>query len=298
MGRPATAVALVLTMMLAGCLGMSGDVVEPQELDSDEQPVIETPWNLKLSESVRNPVAGDLLIFEVSGGAAEHADAILVGDVRMSIGAGIPTVVSDVAVSTNGAVVVAVEAPSTGVTTVSVDLHPAEGVTFADGSLTLQTQVSVRQAGVRLVLPVAVAAEDGQISFDGSIAPLRDRPESDMSELVCSATMNLGDEAGDVLVSMDEQRGFSVILDEEGLLPLLVVSATCVGPVDTVTVEKSVRLILSEVVVDADGDDIHDDVDRCPNGVGDAQSWRSTPSTDHDADGCRDRDEDNDDDDD
>lgn len=298
MGRPATAVALVLTMLLAGCLGMSDDVTEPQENDSNEQPVIETPWNLKLSETVRNPVAGDLLIFEVTGGASEHLDAIHVGDVRMSISDGIPTVVSDVAVSTNGAVIVAIEAPSTGVITVSVDLHPSEGVTFANGSLTVQTHVSVGQAGVRLVLPVAVAAEEGQISFDGSIAPLRDRPESDMSELVCSATMDLGDEAADVDLPLDEQRDFNVILSEEGLLPLLVVSATCVGPVDTVTVEKSVRLILSEVVVDADGDDVHDDVDRCPNGVGDAQSWRSTPSTDHDADGCRDKDEDNDDDDD
>lgn len=48
-----------------------------------------------------------------------------------------------------------------------------------------------------------------------------------------------------------------------------------------------------QAITDADGDGIEDGDDSCPNGMND---WISTPSTDYDADGCKDSVEDDDDD--
>ncbi|MAI09171.1 MAG: hypothetical protein CMA08_01120 [Euryarchaeota archaeon] len=298
MRRPATAVALVLTMLLAGCVSLGQDSVEPPTDDVDMPTVIETPWILALSETVRNPVAGDVLIFEVKGGAEDHLDAIEVGDVRTSLAGQAPLLVNDVAVSNVGALVIAIEAPTTGVLTVSVDLHPVDGATFENGSLTVETNVAVRQAGIRIMLPVAVYAEEGQVAFSGHLAALQGRPASDLIGLDCTGQIDLGPERGLQDLTLNEDHAFSLVLSEEGLMPTVMVSATCVGPLDTTTDERSIRLILSEVIRDSDGDGVHDELDRCPNGIGEAQGWESRTSSDHDGDGCRDRDEDDDDDDD
>ena len=77
--------------------------------------------------------------------------------------------------------------------------------------------------------------------------------------------------------------------------PVLVFTATCVGPVDTATDERSVRLILSEVVSTLTET-------ACTMTLISARTvWEKRKvgqqrSTDHDGDGCRDRDEDEDDD--
>ena len=68
----------------------------------------------------------------------------------------------------------------------------------------------------------------------------------------CSVVMDLGPESDSEEVTLDDARSFTINRAEEGLPPALVFTATCVGPVDTATDERSVRLILSEVVVDAD----------------------------------------------
>ena len=298
MRRPLTAVALVLTMLMAGCLGMGEDVVEPMPEDTETPVLSTTSWRLVLSESIRNPVAGDLLIFEVQGIPSQDLERISVGDVRTSVEGAAPNVESDVAVSRGEHLVIAIMAPSTGAVTLSVDLFPTEGVIFESGALSLDATVAVGQAGVRLVVPVAVNADEGLVAFEGRVASLRDRPDHDLDATTCSVTMDLGSDQAIEDIPLADDRTFSVSKAEQGMPPVVIITAICVGPVDTATDERSVRLILSEVVVDADGDGVHDDVDRCPDGVGDAQGWTSKSTTDHDGDGCRDLDEDNDDDDD
>ena len=298
MRRPLTAMALVLTMLMAGCFGIGEDIVETEPLTSEIPTLVTETWTLTLSESTRNPVAGDLIMFEVLGVPQKHLDSVLVGDVRTAVGDNPSEVAGDVAVSRTNTLVVATIAPSTGAVRVSVDLMPSEDVTFDADSLTLEATISIRQAGIRLVVPVAVNADEGNILFEGRVAPLRERPADDLDGLSCNVVMDIGSESNGEEILLDDQRSFTVDRAAKGLPPVLLLKATCVGPIDDATDERSVRLILSEVVVDADGDGVEDEIDRCPNGVGDAQSWTSKTSTDHDGDGCRDRDEDDDDDDD
>ena len=298
MRRPLTAVALVLTMLMAGCLGLGEDIVEPEPVEQ-KAPTLDTgTWQLVLSETVRNPVSGDLITFEVRGIPVDHLDSVMVGDVRTTHAGDSPELIRDVAVSRAGTLVIAMMAPSTGKVQVSVDLFPRDDVRFDAGPMTLDASVDIAQAGVRLIVPVAVNADEGTITFDGRVAPLRERPERDLALVSCTVAMDLGSDDGAEDIPLDDTRSFTVNRAEEGLPPVVVFTATCVGPLDVVSDERSVRLILSEVVVDADGDGIDDVVDRCPNGVGEAQGWSSKASTDHDGDGCRDRDEDQDDDDD
>ena len=73
-------------------------------------------------DSVRNPVAGDLLIFTVNGVAAEHLDILTIGQVTTVNNAGELETVLDVAASTNGEVIVAFIAEKTGVVTVTVEV--------------------------------------------------------------------------------------------------------------------------------------------------------------------------------
>ena len=298
MRRPLTAVALVLTMLMAGCLGIGEDLVETEPVTSETPTLVTETWSLSLSESTRNPVAGDLIMFEVLGVPPEHLENVLVGDVRTAVGDTSPEVAGDVAVSRTNTLVVATIAPSTGAVRVSVDLMPSEDVMFDAGPLTLEASINVRQAGIRLIVPVAVTADEGTILFEGQVAPLRERPVGDLDGLSCSVVMDLGTGSDNEKILLDDERSFTVDRAADELPPVVLFTATCVGPIDDATDERSVRLILSEVVMDADGDGVQDELDRCPNGVGDAQSWTSKSSTDHDGDGCRDRDEDDDDDDD
>ena len=296
MRRPLTAVALVLTMLMAGCLGIGEEIVEPEPVETKTPTLATGNWELNPASSIRNPVAGDLLIFEVEGIPLQYLESVAVGDVRTTHDMGVPEVVRDVAVSRTDVLVVAIMAPSTGVVQVSIDLMPEDDVLFDGGPFTLETTLNIGQAGIRLVLPVAAVADEGTISIQGKVAPLRDRPDQDLASVSCSVVMDLGPESDSEEVMLDDARSFTINRAEEGLPPALVFTATCVGPVDTATDERSVRLILSEVVVDADGDGVHDDLDLCPNGVGETEGWTSKASTDHDGDGCRDRDEDEDDD--
>ncbi|DAC34457.1 MAG TPA: hypothetical protein D7I05_03985, partial [Candidatus Poseidoniales archaeon] len=299
MRRAVTAVALVLTMLMAGCLGIGEDLAEAGPVSEPETTTVETgSWALMLTDSVRNPVAGDLLIFTVNGVADEHLDLLSIGQVTAAYNGGVPETVLDVAASTNGEVVVAFIAEQTGVVTITVELFPSDGVTFNDGTVSLSTDVTVGQAGLRLVVPTAVNADEGLVAFTGRVAPLRERPPSDLDGLTCTATLDLGSNEGPMALALDDNLGFEVMLTEDGLPPLVTITTSCIGPVDTASDTRSVRLILSEKVLDADGDGVQDELDRCPNGIGEAQGWQSRSSTDHDGDGCRDRDEDEDDDDD
>ena len=54
--------------------------------------------------------------------------------------------------------------------------------------------------------------------------------------------------------------------------------------------------ILIEANNDIDGDGIPDDLDFCPDGIGESDGWASNSQSDADQDGCRDFDEDMDDD--
>ena len=109
---------------------------------------------------------------------------------------GEPEVVRDVAVSRTDVLVVAIMAPSTGVVQVSIDLMPEDDVLFDGGPFTLETTLNIGQAGVRLVLPVAAVADEGTISIQGQVAPLRDRPDQDLAAVSCSVVMDLGPESG------------------------------------------------------------------------------------------------------
>ena len=58
---------------------------------------------------------------------------------------------------------------------------------------------------------------------------------------------------------------------------------------------KTVQIIILNTD-DIDGDGIQNDVDRCPEGLGEDDGWYSTANTDYDRDGCEDQSEDIDDD--
>ena len=210
MRRPVTAVALVLTMLMAGCLGIGEEVVEPEPVVTKTPTLATGDWDISMASSIRNPVAGELLMFEVRGIPLQYLESVAVGDVRTTSGMSAPEVVRDVAVSRTDVLVVAMVAPSTGVVQVSVDLMPKEDVLFDDGPLTLETTVEIGQAGVRLVLPVAAVADEGTISIQGQVASLRDRPEQDLASVSCSVVMDLGSDSDLEEVMLDDARSFTI----------------------------------------------------------------------------------------
>ena len=91
--------ALVLTMLMAGCLGIGEEIVEPEPVETKTPTLATGNWELNSASSIRNPVAGDLLIFEVEGIPLQYLESVAVGDVRTTHDMGVPEVVRDVAVS-------------------------------------------------------------------------------------------------------------------------------------------------------------------------------------------------------
>ena len=71
-------------------------------------------------------------------------------------------------------------------------------------------------------------------------------------------------------------------------------TAAC-GEYTTLTDTIVTNVILEGGGSDQDGDSVLDINDRCPDGIGEDEGWKSNSNSDKDEDGCRDNDEDDDD---
>ena len=98
-------------------------------------------------------------------------------------------------------------------------------------------------------------------------------------------------------ISIKEDGSWKVLLDFTEIEDTMTVTTvvTC-GKFTQLSDTTGTLVMLEGGGADADGDGIQDTTDRCPNGIGEAEGWKSNQNTDKDDDGCRDVDEDDDDD--
>ena len=139
-----------------------------------------------------------------------------------------------------------------------------------------------------LSAPVTYSLEEPTIVwFEGSVV------HSSLS--TCSVVIHYGEEMNKSVTVKDDGtwRAFldlSEVIDSFEI-QTVVECGTYFSKSDTVTTQ-----VIVEYLGDADGDGISDSDDRCPNGYGTANGWRSDNATDQDNDGCQDFVEDLDDD--
>ncbi|MFL2949722.1 MAG: peptide-N-glycosidase F-related protein [Candidatus Poseidoniaceae archaeon] len=98
-------------------------------------------------------------------------------------------------------------------------------------------------------------------------------------------------------IAINEDGSWKIMLDFTEIESTMTITtvATC-GEFTSLSDTFVTSVVLEGGGSDADGDSILDSKDRCPNGIGEADGWKSNSATDKDGDGCRDNDEDNDDD--
>ena len=98
-------------------------------------------------------------------------------------------------------------------------------------------------------------------------------------------------------ITLKQDGSWKVLLDFTEIETSMIITtqATC-GVFSTLSDTVETTVILEGGGADADGDSVLDTADRCPEGIGESEGWKSNPNSDKDGDGCRDNDEDDDDD--
>lgn len=98
-------------------------------------------------------------------------------------------------------------------------------------------------------------------------------------------------------ITIKEDGSWKILLDftEIETSMTITTTATC-GKYTTLSDTFLTNVLLEGGGQDSDGDSIDDTYDRCPNGIGEQEGWKSNLNSDKDSDGCRDNDEDDDDD--
>ena len=112
----------------------------------------------------------------------------------------------------------------------------------------------------------------------------------------CSLTYTISDgTSGSIGINADGT--WKIMLDFTEIESSMVITTTAAcGEFTTLTDTILTNVILEGGGSDEDGDSILDINDRCPNGIGEDEGWKSNLNSDKDEDGCRDNDEDDDDD--
>tara|TARA_B100000003_G_scaffold58663_1_gene52139 strand:- start:446 stop:3487 length:3042 start_codon:yes stop_codon:yes gene_type:complete len=173
---------------------------------------------------------------------------------------------------------------------IEVSIIPSEGE-----SLSLQQSIDVPvpdEGTTSLIAPQYIVAESSMILLQGQV--LHESIDS------CIAQITIPDE-NSVLdsnqLSIQQDGTFTYMLTEfDTRTESFVVSTMAQCGVYTLTDDYRNTTIIIEANDDQDGDGILDELDLCPDGIGESDGWASNTQSDADQDGCRDFDEDLDDD--
>ncbi len=176
--------------------------------------------------------------------------------------------------------------------TVNVAIEPTDADSIAPTVATITHTIEVlppEELAPVLTAPVReVLEEPNLLWFEGTL--------SHEGIETCTMEYSISDgSSGSIVVKSDGT--WKVLLDFTEIESTMTIttSATC-GQFEPLSDTTGTLVILEGGGADADGDSIQDSKDRCPNGIGEAEGWKSNANSDKDDDGCRDNDEDDDDD--
>ncbi|MDP6362217.1 MAG: peptide-N-glycosidase F-related protein [Candidatus Poseidoniaceae archaeon] len=284
MNRPALpALLLVALLGLAGCFG----AVEPEEPEVIEQPVmLEEPLVEWMTPPSTIELDGTPIILQIKFQGQDWAltPSIVTPTFDQVSAYGWSQTVQGYSLEFLPSML--------GNYTVSVSIEPVDQVAIAPivSSLTHTIEVvePVAQAPV-LNAPVReILEEPNLLWFEGSVE------HQDLDTCTMEYSVSDGSSGS---ISIKEDGSWKVLLDFTEIEDTMTVTtvATC-GKFTQLSDTTGTLVMLEGGGADADGDGIQDTTDRCPNGIGEAEGWKSNQNTDKDDDGCRDVDEDDDDD--
>ena len=285
MGKNGAAAVFLSLLMLSGCFG-SGDSNDGVE---QEEPVtipytIEASWDHDIVTGELGEISELNILLETTGEGSytmeysiEHLTQVE-DDVEWSV----------TKKSTYISIILLPNAPGTYL--IEVKILPSEGelITMAN---TVEVQIP-DEGTTSLIVPQYIVAESSMLFVQGQI--LHQSIDS------CYANITIPEEDSNpysYALSIKEDGTFTHMLSELDLRSesfLVAIYAHC--GIYTISEDFGNTTIIIEANNDADGDGILDDVDLCPEGIGEADGWASNQQNDIDQDGCRDFDEDIDDD--
>ena len=276
-----TAVVFVAMMALAGCLGATEPAEEDVSSDSTTF-TIEAQWiNAPSTIVVGEPVTFVYSIVQNGEGSVVATPRWIQPNFQDGVGQWSP------------------ETSSFSIVPLALGEHIVS-ISFANNGQTVleHEPVSLMQvltvtepnepAPVITMVPRIVLEAPDVIWFEGSINHVQ--PDT------CSIRYAItnGDEGN---IGLNAEHSWRVLMDftESTDAETITLTATC-GLYSIRNDTATTEVIIEGAGDDADRDGVMNDLDQCPNGIGENEGWASIPVSDGDGDGCRDLDEDDDDD--
>ena len=277
------AILLVALLGFAGCLG----AVEPEVVEEIEEPVsLEAPLLNWQSPVETIGLDGTPIILQVTyqGEGWDLTPSIATPEFKQVNAYGWSKTTTGYALEFLPAML--------GNYTVSIAIEPTDADSIAPTVATITHTIEVmppEELAPVLTAPVLeVLEEPNLLWFEGTLT------HDDIDTCTMGYSVSDGS-SGSIVVK--EDGTWKVLLDftEIETTMTITTSATC-GQFESLSDTTGTLVILEGGGADADGDSIPDSSDRCPNGIGEAEGWKSNANSDKDDDGCRDNDEDDDDD--
>tara|TARA_B100001175_G_scaffold208046_1_gene176571 strand:+ start:117 stop:3152 length:3036 start_codon:yes stop_codon:yes gene_type:complete len=283
MGKSVVSAVLLSLLMLSGCFG-TDSVKEEQEIVEPEPYALNASWDtINPSGEVDQIIELKLLLDSTGQGSY---DAVLTTYHQDNQPDGL-----DVIMNTKDTFISIILQPSKhGVFTIDVELILSTGAAYVySNTLT----ISVPDEGVTsLIIPQYIVVESPIIQIQGQVL------HQDFS--TCSLIMEIPDQSlniDSITIPVQTDGSFTHLLtglDEREESFVISSMAMCGEYTQTVSYRNTSVIIVENN--DLDGDGILDEIDLCPDGIGESDGWASSTSSDVDQDGCRDYDEDTDDD--
>ena len=283
MGKSVVSAVLLSLLMLSGCFG-TDPVKEEQETVEPEPYTLNPSWDaINPSGEVDQIIELKLLLNSTGQGTY---DAVLNTYHEDNQADGLDVIMNE----KDTFISIILQPSKHGIFTIDVELTLSTGASYVySNTLT----ISVPDEGVTsLIIPQYIVVESPIIQIQGQIL------HQDVS--TCSLIMEIQDLSSaidSITIPVQSDGSFTHLLtglDEREESFVISSIATCGEYTQTVSYSNTSVMIIENN--DIDGDGILDEIDLCPDGIGESDGWASSSSSDVDQDGCRDYDEDEDDD--
>lgn len=283
MGKSVVSAVLLSLLMLSGCFG-TDPVKEEQETVEPEPYTLNASWDtINPSGEVDQIIELKLLLNSTGQGTYE---AVLNTYHEDNQPGGLNVIMNE----KDTFISIILQPSKHGIFTIDVELTLSTGAAYVySNTLT----IIVPDEGVTsLIIPQYIVVESPIIQIQGQVL------HQDVS--TCSLIMEIPDQSltiDSITIQVQADGSFTHLLtglDEREESFIISSMATCGEYTQTVSYSNTSVMIVENN--DIDGDGILDEIDLCPDGIGESDGWASSSSSDVDQDGCRDYDEDADDD--
>lgn len=283
MGKSVVSAVLLSLLMLSGCFG-TDPVKEEQETVEPEPYTLNASWDtINPSGEVDQIIELKLLLNSTGQGTYE---AVLNTYHEDNQPGGLNVIMNE----KDTFISIILQPSKHGIFTIDVELTLSTGAAYVySNTLT----IIVPDEGVTsLIIPQYIVVESPIIQIQGQVL------HQDVS--TCSLIMEIPDQSltiDSITIQVQADGSFTHLLtglDEREESFIISSMATCGEYTQTVFYSNTSVMIVENN--DIDGDGILDEIDLCPDGIGESDGWASSSSSDVDQDGCRDYDEDADDD--